>query len=180
MRTESQPAGVRAAPPPRAATIHGKIAREAHLVAQHLAIADIVLDLEASNKAQVFSYVARLAEHRHGASREAIYEGLCAREGYHTTALGRGIAIPHARVNGLRDAIAMFVRTRHAIEFDADDGKPVSQMLVLLVPENATERHLLLLAEAAQLFCDSAFRQQLRDATDAQAVHRLFAEGPGQ
>jgi PTS system nitrogen regulatory IIA component len=161
------------------ATKRGQDARTEYVIARHLSPADVLLDVDADNKAQVFAQIARRAERRHGASREAVYEALCAREGYHSTALGRGIAIPHARVSGLRDAIAMFVRTRNPLEFDADDGKPVTQMLMLLVPESATERHLQLLAETAQLFCDRRFREQLRIATDADAIYRLFADGTG-
>ena len=82
-------------------------------------------------------------------------------------------------MNGLRDVIAMFLRTRHPLEFDAPDGKPVSQMLVLLIPEHANDRHLQLLAETAQLFCDRAFRDRLAAATDADSVYRVFAEGTG-
>lgn len=161
---------------PQAAPTRGG-ARPTKIVAHHLAPADIVLDVAADNKAQVFAEVARRAEQRHGVSRQAVYEALCAREGHQSTALGRGIAIPHARVSGLRNVIAMFLRTRHALEFDAPDAKPVSQMFVLLVPEHANERHLQLLAETAQLFCDRGFRERLAAATDAESVYQLFAEG---
>jgi PTS system nitrogen regulatory IIA component len=88
------------------------------------------------------------------------------------------MAIPHARIKGLQQAVAAFVRTRLPIPFDAPDGKPVSEIVVLLVPERATEQHLNLLAWIAQLFADPHFRERLRMCTDAAAVQRLFAESP--
>ena len=58
----------------------------------------------------------------------------------------------------------------------APDAKPVSQVFVLLVPEHATEQHLQLLSELAQMFSDRGFRERLAAADDAAAVHRLFSE----
>jgi PTS system nitrogen regulatory IIA component len=162
----------------RRAAPSGVTDRPKNTVAFYLSPADVVLDFDAANKAQVFAEVAKRIEHRHGVARRTVYEALCEREGFHSTALGRGVAIPHARVGGLQNAVAMFVRARHPIAFDAPDGKPVAHMLVLLVPEAAIEQHLQILAETSRLFCDRRFREQLADATDADAVCRLFADGP--
>ena len=61
------------------------------------------------------------------------------------------------------------------VPFDAPDGKPVSLIFVLLVPETANEHHLQLLSELAQMFSDKAFREQLTAAPDVAALHALFA-----
>jgi PTS system nitrogen regulatory IIA component len=95
-----------------------------------------------------------------------------------STGLGHGVAIPHARIKGLRTAVAAIVRTRLPIPFDAPDGKPVSDMVVLLVPEKATEEHLQILASVAQMFADRQFREKLRTCVDASSVRRLFADWP--
>jgi PTS system nitrogen regulatory IIA component len=78
----------------------------------------------------------------------------------------------------LQQAVAAFARTKVAIPFDAPDGKPVSQFMTLLVPAQATERHLQLLANVAELFSDRGFREQLRKCTEPAAVSRLFAAWP--
>ena len=64
------------------------------------------------------------------------------------------------------------------IPFDAPDGKPVDQLFVLLVPEHATDRHLQLLSELAQMFSDADFRARLAAAADATAVARVFRDWP--
>ena len=66
------------------------------------------------------------------------------------------------------------MRLTTPVQFDAPDGKPVNLIFVLLVPEAATERHLQILSELAQMFSDRQFREQLVEATDAPAAQTLF------
>jgi PTS system nitrogen regulatory IIA component len=89
--------------------------------------------------------------------------------------LGQGIAIPHGRLKGLKSAVGCFIRLAQPVPFDAPDGKPVNLMFVLLVPEAATEHHLQLLSELAQMFSDREFRDQVATATDPAAVHQIFS-----
>ena len=105
--------------------------------------------------------MANVLAMRHGLDEHAIVAGLNARESLGSTALGQGVAIPHARLPGLAHPIAAFARLRSAIAFDAPDGKPVLSLLFLLVPDGATDAHLVLLAQAASMFCDKAFREGL-------------------
>ncbi len=95
-----------------------------------------------------------------------------------STGLGQGFALPHARIKGLRQPLAAFIRLSVPIPFASPDGKPVSELLALLVPEQATEAHLQILAEAAQIFGDRRFREQLRHQGDAASVVRAFADWP--
>jgi nitrogen PTS system EIIA component len=145
-------------------------------IAQLLSPDDILLDLDVSTKKRVFEEVGRLLERRHGLTQTQVVESLSAREKLGSTGLGQGVALPHARVKHLRQAVAVFVRLKLPIPFEAPDGKPVSEMLVLLVPEHATEEHLQLLAEVAQMFCDRRFREQLRTGVDAGGVCHAFAD----
>jgi len=149
-----------------------------NLIAQLLSPEDILLDVDAPSKRRVFEEVGRLFERRHGLAHVQVVDSLSAREKLGSTGLGHGVAIPHARVKGLPKAMAAIVRTRLPIPFDAPDGKPVSDMVVLLVPEQATEEHLQILAWIAQAFSDRQFRQRLRTCVDAASVSRLFADWP--
>jgi nitrogen PTS system EIIA component len=149
-----------------------------NLIAQLLSPEDILLDVDASSKRRVFEEVGRLFERRHGLAQAQVVDSLSAREKLGSTGLGHGVAIPHARIKGLPKAVAAIVRTRLPIPFDAPDGKPVSDMVVLLVPEQATEEHLQILASVSQMFADRQFRQRLRMCVDAAGVSRLFAEWP--
>jgi len=135
-----------------------------------LAVEDILLDCDATAREGLFERIATALGVRHGLRPTQIVAGLDDRESLGSTALGQGVAIPHARLSGLTRVIAAFVRLRAAIPFDAPDGKPVSSLLVLLVPEGATDAHLELLAQAASLFCDPAFRDRLGRCSAAPEI----------
>ena len=149
--------------------------RAAHnALASILTPADIVLDLDVATKKRAFDEIARFVSTRHALLAEDVRASLVEREKIGSTALGHGIAIPHARAPGLSRPVAAFVRLKISIPFDAPDGKPVGDMLVLLVPEDATDAHLQLLAEVAEMFCDRPFRERLRACGHATEVHAVL------
>ncbi|MDD5175177.1 MAG: PTS IIA-like nitrogen regulatory protein PtsN [Sterolibacterium sp.] len=143
-------------------------------IARLLPPANILLSLEASSKKRVFEQAGLLFENQHGIARGKVYDALFAREKLGTTGLGQGIAIPHGRIKGIKEAVGGFLRLATPVQFDSPDGKPVTLVFVLLVPEAATERHLQILSELAQMFSDSGFREQLTVAADAATIHSLF------
>jgi nitrogen PTS system EIIA component len=144
-------------------------------IAKILPVENVVVGLEASSKKRVFEQAGILFENRHGLARSLVYDALFAREKLGSTGLGQGIAIPHGRIKGLKEVRAAFLRLAAPVQFDAPDGKPVEYVFILLVPEAATEHHLQLLSELAQMFSDKAFRERLSAAQDAAASHELFA-----
>ncbi len=144
-------------------------------VAELFSAEDIVLDLDAPDKVRVFKEAAQLLERRQGVAEALTFDKLSARERLGSTGLGHGVAIPHARVEGLSRALVAFVRTKSPIPFDAADGKPVWGVLVLLVPKQATDQHLLILAEVARMFNDQSFLDRLRACTSPAEAYRLFA-----
>jgi PTS system nitrogen regulatory IIA component len=143
-------------------------------IAELLPAANIVLDLDAATKARLFEEMGVLFERNAGLARATVTASLVARERLGSTGLGQGIAIPHGRIKGLARATGAFVRLNSAIAFDAPDGRPVGQAFVLLVPEQATEAHLQLLSELAQMFSERTFRDKLAAATDPVELARLF------
>ena len=134
-----------------------------------------MLDLQVSSKKRLFEQVGLLFENHHGIGRSLVFDSLFARERLGSTGLGQGVAIPHGRIKGLKDALGAFVRVAQAVPFDAPDGKPVTLLFVLLVPEQATEKHLQILSELAQMFSDRALRESMKDAADPAALHQLIA-----
>ncbi len=136
---------------------------------------NVVLDVESTSKKRVFERAGILFENQLHIARAQVFDSLFAREKLGSTGLGHGVAIPHGRVKGLRDAVGAFFKTQNAIAFDAPDGQPVNLIFVLLVPERATDLHLQILGELAQMFGDRAFRENLQGAADSAAIHRLFA-----
>jgi PTS system nitrogen regulatory IIA component len=110
---------------------------------------------------------------------ELIFSSLLAREKLGSTGLGKGIAIPHCRINKCDQAIGTLVTLQEPIDFDAPDGQAVDILFILLVPEEAHQQHLDILASIARLFSQDDFCSQLRSASNAQelyttATHRTF------
>jgi len=145
-------------------------------LSQLLSLDTILLDLDVASKKRVFEQVGLLFENHQGIGRAQVFDSLFAREKLGSTGLGQGIAIPHGRIKGLKSAAAAFVRVKTPIPFDSPDGKPVSHIFILLVPEHATEEHLQILSELAQLFSDKHFRDRLETVRAADELQRLFAE----
>lgn len=136
---------------------------------------NVLLDLEATSKKRVFERVGLLFENNQGIARSTVFEALFAREKLGSTGLGHGIAVPHGRIKGLKEAKGAFVRLASPVPFESPDGQPVSLLFVLLVPEHATDQHLLILSELAELFSDRASRESLSVATDADRVRQVFS-----
>ena len=145
-----------------------------NLIAKLLPLPNIQIGLDASSKKRVFEQAGIMFENNQGVGRSTVFDSLFAREKLGSTGLGQGVAIPHGRIKGLKEAVGAFMRLAAPVQFDAPDGKPVSLLFVLLVPEQATEQHLQILSELAQMFSDRAFREQLTAAADEAAVHALF------
>jgi len=147
-----------------------------NLIASLIAKDDVVVNLEASSKKRVFEQAGLLFENRYAISRSTVYDALFAREKMGSTGLGLGIAIPHGRIKGLKEAHGAFFRLSAPVPFDSPDGQSVHLVFVLLVPEAASEHHLQLLSELAQMFSDKRFRELIADAPDADTAHALFSQ----
>ena len=147
-----------------------------NLIAKLLPEANVLIDLDVSSKKRVFEQVGLLFENNNSVARSEVFDSLFAREKLGSTGLGQGIAIPHGRIRGLKEAIGAVVRMRHPIPFDAPDAQNVSIIFVLLVPDRATDMHLQILSELAQMFSEKPFREQLLAAPTAAELHRLITQ----
>ena len=143
-------------------------------IAELLPTANIALDVDVASKSRLFEVAGAVFAAGSRLDAATIASSLAARERLGSTGLGQGIAIPHGRIKGLAHAIGAFLRLKQPIAFDAPDGKPVSHVFVLLVPEQATDLHLQLLSELAQMFSERAFRDQLAMATGVMDLAALF------
>ncbi|HEY5633375.1 MAG TPA: PTS IIA-like nitrogen regulatory protein PtsN [Burkholderiaceae bacterium] len=144
-------------------------------LARLLPPANVVTDLEVTSKKRLFEQAGLMFENNHGIERSKVFDSLFARERLGSTGLGEGVAIPHGRIKGLKEALAAFVRLAEPIAFDAPDGEPVRLLVFLLVPENATEEHLELLSELAELLSDRAVRDQLLSSQDPSQVLKILS-----
>jgi PTS system nitrogen regulatory IIA component len=143
-----------------------------NLIAKLLPPSNILLDLDVTSKKRMFEQAGLLFENNQGVARSLVFDSLFARERLGSTGLGQGVAIPHGRIKGLKEAVGAFVRLAQPVPFDAPDGKPVSLVFLLLVPEQATEQHLRVLSELAQMLSDRELREKLSTGTDAGTLHQ--------
>ncbi len=145
------------------------------LISKILAPGNVFLDLELGSKKRVFEQVGILFENSHGIARSVIFDSLFAREKLGSTGLGQGVAIPHGRIKGLKEAAGAFVRLKEPVPYEAPDGKPVSLIFVMLAPAHATDLHLQILSELAQLFSDKLIRDQLVTISDPAEAWKLIS-----
>lgn len=144
-------------------------------IAPLLPARNVVLDLQATSKKRLFEQAALLFENENGIERGKVFDSLFARERLGSTGLGQGVAIPHGRIKGLKDAVAAVFSVQPGIPFDAPDGQPVRLLVFLLVPEHANEEHLEILSELAELLSDASIRDSLMQAHESARVHDLLA-----
>ena len=147
-----------------------------NLIAKLLPESNVIVDLDVSSKKRVFEQAGLLFENNNNISRSQVFDSLFAREKLGSTGLGQGIAIPHGRIKQLKEAVGAVVRTRQPIPFDAPDAQNVSIIFVLLVPERASDLHLQILSELAQMFSDKPFREKLIASPSASDLHRLITQ----
>jgi len=135
----------------------------------------VLLDLDARNKDALFTEIANRMAAPLGLSPKDIAKSLIKREQLGSTGLGQGVAIPHGRIKHLKQAAGVFVRTLAAVPFEAPDNEPVRLLFVLLVPEHATDLHLQILSELAQVFSNRSLRDRLLSTSDVHQVVHLLA-----
>ena len=144
-------------------------------ISQLLPLTNVIVGLEASSKKRVFEQAGLLFENNQGIARVKVFDSLFARERLGSTGLGEGIAIPHGRIKGLKDAVAAVLRLSEPVAFDAPAGNPVSLLLILLVPEQATQQHLEILSEVAEMLSDRTMRDRLLSEADPKVLHEALA-----
>jgi PTS system nitrogen regulatory IIA component len=131
-----------------------------------------------SSKKKLFETLAEIiSTDQLSLPQEEVFDQLIAREKLGSTGLGSGIAIPHCRVGNCTKPIGTLVTLAEPIEFDAPDDAPVDLLFVLLVPEEAHQQHLDILAGITRLFSDGAFCQRLRAAGDSAELYRIASAG---
>ncbi len=143
----------------------------------HILQADMVfLDLKTNSKKQVLSEISRKLAQKVNKEETDIFQLILEREKLGSTGMGRGVAIPHARVDGLEDIIGAFARLDEAIEFDAIDDQPVNLIFMLLAPEKSGSNHLKALSTVSRTLRDRDFCEKLQNYNNAQDVYDLLVK----
>jgi PTS system nitrogen regulatory IIA component len=140
-----------------------------------LPVEQVLVGIDATSKKRAFEEAGLLFENQHGLSRALVTDSLFARERLGSTGLGHGVAIPHGRIKGLKSPMAAVFLLGQAIGFDAPDEQPVKLLIFLLVPEAATQKHLEILSEIAELLSNASLRDTLINIASATDLHSLIA-----
>lgn len=137
-------------------------------------------NLAARSRKHVMDIVSGLFARDSGGALDAteIFDAMISRERLGCTALGNGVAMPHARISGIESSMAAFVRLDEPVDFDTPDDQPVDLIFALLVPAQREACQSEELAEMARVFADTEFRRQLRAAGSVRAIYDLFTAAP--
>ncbi len=144
-------------------------------LASILSAEHVLVRVDATSKKRAFEDAGLLFENLHGLSRALVTDSLFSRERLGSTGLGHGVAIPHGRIKGLKAPMAAVFQLAQPIGFDAPDEQAVSLLIFLLVPEAATQKHLEILSEIAELLSDAGLREKLASSVSATELHSLIA-----
>lgn len=134
----------------------------------------IVLRGGASSKRQALFVVAETAAAALGLEAEKVMEALLEREALGATGLGSGVAVPHARIEGLDRVWGVFVRLDTPVAYGAVDDRPVDLMLALFAPPSGGAEHLRALAAVSRALRAPELREHLRQARTTDAIRALF------
>lgn len=131
----------------------------------------IIASLPATSKKHALQELATIAAGRTGLDSREIFNTLLQRERLGSTGLGRGIAIPHVKLAGLKGIVCLFARLEQPIEYESHDGEPVDLMFLLLAPEHASGDHLKALASISRVVREPSILDALRSAPDTATIY---------
>ncbi|HEV7157593.1 MAG: PTS sugar transporter subunit IIA [Dongiales bacterium] len=130
----------------------------------------------ATSKRQALAVISEIAGRSFGLKPTKVLEALLEREAIAPTGVGKGIAVPHAQIEGLERMRAIFLRLEKPVEFDAVDDKPVDLIFAILAPPGSGSEHLRALARVSRIMRRADIREQLRVARGADAIHAILAQ----
>ena len=136
----------------------------------------VVFNLHASCKREALAMLADKAGALTGVPATAIRQSLMEREQLGSTGVGRGVAIPHGKIEGVGKIVGVFAKLDQPVDFEAVDDQPVDLVFVLLAPADATAAHLKALAKVSRLLRDERVREALRGAGSREALFAIAAD----
>ncbi len=134
----------------------------------------IIIDADISSKKRLLEFIANTVATQFSLPQSALFNNLLDRERLGSTGLGKGFAIPHARLVNLDTTIACFIRLDQPVNFEAPDNQPVDLVFAIIIPENATDEHLKILSSLAKIFSQSEICEAIRNAGSGEEVARII------
>ncbi|MGE0746096.1 MAG: PTS IIA-like nitrogen regulatory protein PtsN [Rhodospirillales bacterium] len=147
-------------------------------IADLLNPAGVIAELRVTSKKQALQELARHAAEATGLHERTVFEALLERERLGTTGVGKGVAIPHAKLARLDRLVGLFARLTQPIDFESIDDQPVDLIFLLLAPESAGADHLRALARVSRLFRDAEVCESLRRTADPAGLFAILTAPP--
>lgn len=135
----------------------------------------VTANLSVNSKKRALEELSQLLASKPGIDAQEAFTSLINREKLGSTGLGQGVAIPHGRLRNLDQTVAAFARLESPVDYDANDGQPADLLFAMLVPQEATDEHLKLLAKIAELFSDDQFVDAMRRADSSAEIFELLS-----
>ena len=139
----------------------------------------VMADIKSAKKEDVIKeLVAALvsAEEIEARYQNKLIEALMSRESLGSTAIGQGVAIPHAKIEGAKKLVAAFGLSKKGVEFDSLDGEPAHIFFLLVAPQDSAGPHLKALARISRLLKDKYFRDNLRACQDENSILKIIGQ----
>ncbi|HKB21514.1 MAG TPA: PTS sugar transporter subunit IIA [Methyloceanibacter sp.] len=149
-------------------------------ISDFLSPADVALDVRANDKSRLLQQLSTQAATELSLNAEEVSSAIMKREELGSTGVGNGVALPHARLKNIEAPFGLFVRLRHAIDFEAIDDQPVDLVFLLLLSNAPNEAQLNALACVARSLRDPETLQRVRNAPDREALFRAITDASGK
>jgi len=134
----------------------------------------IFLDTEISSKKKLLELIANIVADQTQLAESLIYNNLLNRERLGSTGLGHGFAVPHARLENLDETIGCLFRLKEPVNFEAPDNQPVDLVFTIIIPQEATEEHLIILSSLASIFSQTDVCEAIRGATSRDEIVQII------
>ena len=135
----------------------------------------MIISCQSKSKKSVLELISKTASNMSKTNQDIVFEKLYEREKLGTTAFGNGIAIPHARIDNLSNAMIIIFMLETAIDFDSNDGQKVDLIISLLAPNDENEMHIKILSKIAEMLDDMTFREKMRNCNNKLEIKSLIS-----
>lgn len=143
-----------------------------------LTSSQVLANVNVASKKRALEVIAKTVVTRYAdLDEQTVFEQLVERERLGTTGFGKGVGIPHCRLEDCKEPVVVVLKLIAPIDFNAVDDQPVDLLISLVVPAEATDDHLQLLRQIAELLSDAELCRQMRDSTSGEELYQVIMNG---
>ena len=145
-------------------------------LSEFISKSSIFLDVHADSQKNVFKILGNIFSKKNKDLSSLIIEKLNERERLGSTSVGNGIAIPHTKVDGIKETQVIFLKLKNGVDFSASDGKKIDLIFSIIAPENSESDHLLILSSISNFIRKKEKVERLRGSATINEIQFLFSK----